>query len=112
MLKITMRNTRIESIYTSDLKGKRDFNRFVQVNFEFWASASAALINSGAAVQTSCGGDKAVLTVSKVGLIYEANIGSQILTMCFITKRVYNYIFTVNELKLEELPKEHKQSWF
>ena len=34
-------------------KGKRDLNRFIQGNFEFGASASAALINSGAAVETS-----------------------------------------------------------
>ena len=58
-------------------KGKRDLNRFIQGNFEFGASASAALINSGAAVETSYSNGIAVLTVSKGGLMYEASIGGQ-----------------------------------
>ena len=58
-------------------KGKSDLNRFIQGNFEFGASASAALINSGAAVETSYSNGIAVLTVSKGGLMYEASIGGQ-----------------------------------
>ena len=58
-------------------KSKRDLNRFVQGNFEFGASASAALINSGAAVETAYSNGIAVLTVSKGGLMYEASIGGQ-----------------------------------
>ena len=58
-------------------KDKRDLNRFIQGNFEFGASASAALINSGAAVETSYSNGIAVLTVSKGGLMYEASIGGQ-----------------------------------
>ena len=58
-------------------KGKIDLNRFIQGNFEFGASASAALINSGAAVETSYSNGIAVLTVSKGGLMYEASIGGQ-----------------------------------
>tara|TARA_Y100001968_G_scaffold300283_1_gene311583 strand:- start:566 stop:1177 length:612 start_codon:yes stop_codon:yes gene_type:complete len=58
-------------------KGKRDLNRFIQGNFEFGASASAALINSGAAVETAYSNGVAVLTVSKGGLMYEASIGGQ-----------------------------------
>ena len=41
------------------------------------ASASAALINSGVAVETSYSNGIAVLTVSKGGAIYEASIGGQ-----------------------------------
>ena len=58
-------------------KEKRDLNRFTQGNFEFGASASAALINSGSAVETSYRNGIAVLTVSKGGLMYEASIGGQ-----------------------------------
>ncbi len=58
-------------------KGKRDIDRFIQGNFEFGASASAALINSGATVETSYSNGIAVLSVSKGGLMYEASIGGQ-----------------------------------
>tara|TARA_Y100001968_G_scaffold40279_1_gene30600 strand:+ start:370 stop:981 length:612 start_codon:yes stop_codon:yes gene_type:complete len=58
-------------------KDKRDLNRFIQGNFEFGASASAALINSGAAIETAYSNGIAVLTVSKGGLMYEASIGGQ-----------------------------------
>ena len=58
-------------------KSKKDLNRFIQGNFEFGASASAALINSGAAVETAYSNGIAVLTVSKGGLMYEASIGGQ-----------------------------------
>ena len=58
-------------------KGKKDLNRFIDGNFEFGASASAALINSGAAVETAYSNGIAVLTVSKGGLMYEASIGGQ-----------------------------------
>ncbi len=58
-------------------KDKRDLNRFIQGNFEFGASASAALINTGAAVETAYSNGIAVLTVSKGGLMYEASIGGQ-----------------------------------
>ncbi|WP_413391223.1 hypothetical protein [Prochlorococcus marinus] len=40
-------------------------------------AASAALINSGAAVETSYSNGIAVLTVSKGGLMYEASLGGQ-----------------------------------
>ena len=58
-------------------KDKRDLDRFTQGNFEFGASASAALINSGAAVESAYSNGIAVLTVSKGGLMYEASIGGQ-----------------------------------
>ncbi len=58
-------------------KEKRDLDRFTQGNFEFGASASAALINSGAAVESAYSNGIAVLTVSKGGLMYEASIGGQ-----------------------------------
>ena len=58
-------------------KNQRDTDRFTQGNFEFGASASAALINSGAAIETAYSNGIAVLTVSKGGLMYEASIGGQ-----------------------------------
>lgn len=58
-------------------KDERDLDRFTEGNFEFGASASAALINAGAAVETEYSDGIAVLTVSKGGLMYEAAIGGQ-----------------------------------
>ena len=58
-------------------KGKSDLDRFTDSNFEFGASASAALINAGAAKETSYSNGVAVLTLSKGGLMYEASIGGQ-----------------------------------
>tara|TARA_Y100001968_G_scaffold8503_1_gene7173 strand:+ start:21743 stop:22357 length:615 start_codon:yes stop_codon:yes gene_type:complete len=58
-------------------KQKRDLDRFTQGNFEFGASASAALINAGAATEAAYSNGVAVLTVSKGGLMYEASIGGQ-----------------------------------
>ena len=58
-------------------KDKTDLDRFTKGNFEFGASASAALINSGAAIETAYSNGIAVLTVSKGGLMYEASIGGQ-----------------------------------
>ena len=58
-------------------KAQRDINRFTQGNFEFGASASAALINQGAAVETAYSNGIAVSTISKGGLMYEASIGGQ-----------------------------------
>ena len=58
-------------------KSQRDINRFTQGNFEFGASASAALINQGASIETAYSNGIAVSTISKGGLMYEASIGGQ-----------------------------------
>tara|TARA_Y100001968_G_C19431900_1_gene757531 strand:+ start:1533 stop:2144 length:612 start_codon:yes stop_codon:yes gene_type:complete len=58
-------------------KQKKDLNRFIAGNFEFGASASAALINTGAATEAAYSNGVAVLTISKGGLMYEASIGGQ-----------------------------------
>ena len=58
-------------------KTKRDLARFTEGNFEFSASASAALIKAGAATETAYSDGVAVLTVAKGGLMYEASIGGQ-----------------------------------
>ena len=56
---------------------ERDLNRFIEGNFEFGASASAALINAGASVETAYSNGIAVLTLAKGGLMYEASLGGQ-----------------------------------
>jgi len=58
-------------------KGKKDLERFTQGNFEFGASASAALITEGANASADYSDGVAVLTFSKGGLMYEASIGGQ-----------------------------------
>ncbi len=58
-------------------EGTKDIKRFTDGNFEFGASASAALINTGAAVETAYSDGIAVLTLAKGGLMYEASIGGQ-----------------------------------
>ncbi len=58
-------------------KSKKDLDRFTDGNFEFGASASAALINAGASAESAYSNGVAVLTVSKGGLMYEASIGGQ-----------------------------------
>tara|TARA_Y100000589_G_scaffold168244_1_gene160053 strand:+ start:3362 stop:3979 length:618 start_codon:yes stop_codon:yes gene_type:complete len=58
-------------------KDKKDLERFTQGNFEFGASASAALINEGANASADYSDGVAVLTFSKGGLMYEASIGGQ-----------------------------------
>tara|TARA_B100000965_G_C19593406_1_gene758986 strand:- start:1627 stop:2190 length:564 start_codon:yes stop_codon:yes gene_type:complete len=58
-------------------KNQRDTDRFIQGNFEFGASASAALIREGAATEASYSDGVGVLTLSKGGLMYEASIGGQ-----------------------------------
>jgi len=58
-------------------KERRDTDRFTQGNFEFGASASAALISEGAATEAPYSDGIAVLTLSKGGLMYEASIGGQ-----------------------------------
>ena len=58
-------------------KNKRDTDRFIQGNFEFGASASAALIKEGAATEAAYSDGVGVLTISKGGLMYEASIGGQ-----------------------------------
>ena len=58
-------------------KSQRDTDRFTQGNFEFGASASAALINEGAATEAAYSDGVGVLTLSKGGLMYEASIGGQ-----------------------------------
>jgi len=58
-------------------KDKKDLERFTQGNFEFGASASAALITEGANAAADYSDGVAVLTFSKGGLMYEASIGGQ-----------------------------------
>ena len=58
-------------------KNKRDTDRFTQGNFEFGASASAALISEGASTEAAYSVGVGVLTLSKGGLMYEASIGGQ-----------------------------------
>ena len=58
-------------------KNKRDLERFTDGNFEFGASASAALITEGANASVDYTNGVAVMTFSKGGLMYEASIGGQ-----------------------------------
>ena len=58
-------------------QNKRDLNRFTDGNFEFGASASAALITEGANASVDYTKGVAVMTFSKGGLMYEASIGGQ-----------------------------------
>ena len=58
-------------------KDKKDLERFTQGNFEFGASASAALITEGVNASADYSDGVAVLTFSKGGLMYEASIGGQ-----------------------------------
>ena len=58
-------------------KDKKSLNRFTEGNFEFGASASAALISEGANASADYSDGVAVLTFSKGGLMYEASIGGQ-----------------------------------
>ena len=58
-------------------KDKKSLERFTQGNFEFGASASAALISEGANASADYSDGVAVLTYSKGGLMYEASIGGQ-----------------------------------
>ena len=58
-------------------QNKKDINRFTDGNFEFGASASAALITEGANASADYSNGVAVMTFSKGGLMYEASIGGQ-----------------------------------
>ncbi|AAP99680.1 MULTISPECIES: lipid-binding SYLF domain-containing protein [Prochlorococcus] len=58
-------------------KDKKSLDRFTQGNFEFGASASAALISEGVNASADYSDGVAVLTFSKGGLMYEASIGGQ-----------------------------------
>ena len=58
-------------------QNKRDLDRFTDGNFEFGASASAALITEGANASVDYSNGVAVMTFSKGGLMYEASIGGQ-----------------------------------
>ena len=58
-------------------QNKRDLDRFTDGNFEFGASASAALITEGAIASVDYTNGVAVMTFSKGGLMYEASIGGQ-----------------------------------
>ena len=58
-------------------QNKRDLDRFTDGNFEFGASASAALITEGANAAVDYTNGVAVMTFSKGGLMYEASIGGQ-----------------------------------
>ena len=58
-------------------QNERDLNRFTDGNFEFGASASAALITEGANASADYSNGVAVMTFSKGGLMYEASIGGQ-----------------------------------
>ena len=58
-------------------KDKKSLERFTEGNFEFGASASAALTSEGANASSDYSDGVAVLTFSKGGLMYEARIGGQ-----------------------------------
>ena len=58
-------------------QNKGDIDRFTDGNFEFGASASAALITEGANASVDYTNGVAVMTFSKGGLMYEASIGGQ-----------------------------------
>ena len=58
-------------------KDKKSLERFTEGNFEFGASASAALITEGANASADYSDGVAVFTYSKGGLMYEASIGGQ-----------------------------------
>ena len=58
-------------------QNKNDLNRFTKGNFEFDASASAALVTEGANASADYSNGAAVFTFSKGGLMYEASIGGQ-----------------------------------
>tara|TARA_Y100001978_G_scaffold200467_1_gene216820 strand:+ start:509 stop:1162 length:654 start_codon:yes stop_codon:yes gene_type:complete len=58
-------------------KDKKSLERFTEGNFEFGASASAALISEGANASADYSDGVAVLTFSKGGLMYEVSIGGQ-----------------------------------
>ena len=58
-------------------QNKRDLDRFIDGNFEFGASVSAALINQGANASADFKNGVAVMTFSKGGLMYEASVGGQ-----------------------------------
>jgi len=58
-------------------QNKNDLDRFTEGNFEFDASASAALITEGANASADYSNGAAVFTFSKGGLMYEASIGGQ-----------------------------------
>ena len=58
-------------------KDEKSLERFTEGNFEFGASASAALISEVANATADYSDGVAVLTYSKGGLMYEASIGGQ-----------------------------------
>ena len=58
-------------------QNKRDLERFINGNFEFGASVSAALITEGANASADFKNGVAVMTFSKGGLMYEASVGGQ-----------------------------------
>jgi len=58
-------------------QNKRDLERFMNGNFEFGASVSAALITEGANASEDFKNGVAVMTFSKGGLMYEASVGGQ-----------------------------------
>ena len=58
-------------------QNKRDLDKFINGNFEFGASVSAALITEGANASADFKNGVAVMTFSKGGLMYEASIGGQ-----------------------------------
>ena len=58
-------------------QNKRDLDIFTAGNYEFGASASAALITEGANASADYRDGVAVMTFSKGGLMYEASIGGQ-----------------------------------
>ena len=58
-------------------QNKRDLEKFMNGNFEFGASVSAALITEGANASADFKNGVAVMTFSKGGLMYEASVGGQ-----------------------------------
>ena len=58
-------------------QNKKDLDKFINGNFEFGASVSAALITEGANASADFKNGVAVMTFSKGGLMYEASVGGQ-----------------------------------
>ena len=58
-------------------KDQTAFDDFARGNFEFAAQVSAVALTAGASADLAYNGGVAVMTMTKVGLMYEASIGGQ-----------------------------------
>jgi lipid-binding SYLF domain-containing protein len=58
-------------------KDKKDFDKFIDGNFELGAQASAVAVTSGAAGNVDYSNGVAIFTIAKGGLMYEASVGGQ-----------------------------------